>query len=231
MYDIGIDRISRGSRHIGDDHALLAQKFIDNRRFPNVWLSDNRNSRTIVFFLFSCMFREMSGHFIQHIANSQSRCRRNRNRIPDSQIIKFIDIRHKFLKIIYFIYYQNDWFLGSSKHIRNFGIGIHQSLTDVCNKYNDICCIDGNLCLLPHLREDHIAALRLNSSRINQCKFLIQPADIGINPVSGNSGSILDNGYHLPGQYVKECGFPDIRPSYNCYYWFTHISVLLYLLS
>ena len=47
--------------------------------------------------------REIGIHLIQHISQTEFRCGRNRHRLSDTQIIKFIYICHKFIKTIYLI--------------------------------------------------------------------------------------------------------------------------------
>ena len=165
----------------------------------------------------------MGDHCIQHISQSQSWSSRDRNRISDSQIIKFIYICHILVKIVNLIYNKNNRFSRSSQHICNLGIRVHKALLYICNKYNDICRINCNLCLLPHLWENDISAVRLNSSCIDQGKFSVKPVHICINSVSCHTRRILYNGDHLPCQHIKKCGFSYIRTPYNGNYRFTHL--------
>ena len=93
----------------------------------------------------------MRNHFIQHITDSQSGRRRDRNRIPDPKIIELIHVRHKFIKIIHLVDNKHNWFFRTSEHICHFGIRILKSLSDIGNEHNDICRINGDLRLLSHL--------------------------------------------------------------------------------
>ena len=90
-----------------------------------------------------------------------------------SQIIEFIHICHEFLKIIHFIDRQNNRFPGTAQHICHLGIRVHHSLSDVHQEDDNICRIDGDLRLFPHLRQNDILAFRLDTACINQCEIHI----------------------------------------------------------
>ena len=135
----------------------------------------------------------MSDNLIQHVAQPHPVCSGNGMGIPDPQIIEFIDIRHEFIKAVHLIYHQYHRFMGTPQHIRYFGIRIHQSLPYIHHKKDYVCGIYGNLGLLPHLGQDNIAAVRLNTSGIYHGKGTVQPCDIRINTIPGDTRRILNN--------------------------------------
>ena len=49
-------------------------------------------------------------------------------RITDTEVIKFIDICHALLKIVYFINNKYNRLMGPPQHVRHLGICIDQSL-------------------------------------------------------------------------------------------------------
>ena len=71
--------------------------------------------------------------------------------ISDPQIIKLVDIRHIFVKMIYLIDCQHHRLMGTPEQIRHLGIRIHKPLFYVHHKKDDIRGVNGNLGLLPHL--------------------------------------------------------------------------------
>ena len=167
------------------------------------------------------MFR----YFIKHISQSHTVCRRDRNRFSDTKIIKFIDIHHKFLNAIYFINNKDNRLTATSKHICYFCIGINQPLMNICDKDNNISCINCDLSLFSHLRKDDVTAVRLNTACIDHGKCLVQPCHICINSVSCNARCIFYNRNLLTCQRIKQCGFTYIRSAHYRYYRFAHISV------
>ena len=72
-------------------------------------------------------------------------------RIPDSQIVKFIHVRHELIKIIHLVNHQHHRLMGASEHIRHLGIRIHKALLHIHHKKDHVRGINGNLRLLPHL--------------------------------------------------------------------------------
>ena len=112
--------------------------------------------------------------------------------------------------------------MGFTKHICHLIICIHQSCLSIRQEKNDICHLDGHLCLLPHMLQHQIIGLRFNTSGIHQRKAVIQPGHVRIDPVSGNTWCILDDGDPFSHHHIKQCGFAHIGTSHDCYDWFCH---------
>ena len=127
----------------------------------------------------------------QHISDPKTGSSRDRHRISDSKIIKLIDVRHIFFKIIYLVYYKDDRLSGTPEHIRHFRIRIYKALSYVSDKNDHICSLDCNLCLFPHLGEYHVFTVRLDTSGVDHSKFFIQPCHVRIDPVSCDSRRIF----------------------------------------
>ena len=151
MKNFSINGVSCCSRDIRDDYSILSEQFIDNRRLSDVRFPYDRNPRAVIIFRLSASFRKVFRDNVKHIAKSQSGCCRDRNRIPDTKIIKLIYICHIFVKIIHFIYNKDNRLSGSSEHVRDFRIRIHKSLLHISYKNNNIRRINRNLSLLSHL--------------------------------------------------------------------------------
>ena len=216
MHYLGIHRIPCCTCNIGNDYAIFTDQTINNGRFSDVRFSDNRNFRTVVVLFHLHIFGEMAHNFIQHIADPHPVCRRDRPWIANPQIIKFIDIRHVFLEAVHFVYNQNHRLVGTAQHIRHLGICIHQSLLDIYHKQNNICRVNGDLCLLPHLGQNDVPGIRLDTAGINQGKIFIQPRNVRINTVSRNARCILYDRDHFSRQCVKQCRFSDIGSTDYC---------------
>ena len=61
----------------------------------------------------------------------------------------------------------------------------------------------------------HIITVGINAACINERKGMTQPFRVCMNAVAGNPGNIFDNADPLTGNFVKKCGFSDIRPSHD----------------
>ena len=201
---------------------VLAGQFVDQGRFAHIGFTHHRDPRDL-FRLLRCLpLGEMGHQRIQHISQSQPGGRRDGDWLSDSQIIEFIDFRHIFVKAVHLVDHKEHRLPGTPQHIRHLGIRVHQSLAHIRHKDDHIRRIYGNLRLLPHLREDDIPGIRLDSAGIYYGKIVIQPGDIGINPVSGNTGRILHNGNPLTRQGVKKRRFSHIRSAHDGHHWFAH---------
>ena len=191
--NVGINRIARGSRNVGDNHTVLLCQLVNEGGLADIRLTDDRNLRALVLLLVLRIVREVLDHFIQHISKSQHGCRRDRKRIADAEIVELIHIRHELLKAVHFVDHKHDRLAGASEHICHLGIRILQSLSDIREENNHVRRRNGNLRLLSHLRENDISAVRLNTAGIDHRKMIIQPVDVRIDTVSCHSRRILYN--------------------------------------
>ncbi len=149
--NLRIHRISGGSRNVRHNQTVLPQQFIDQGRFPYIGLAHDGYSGTVILFLFGISILEIRSHLIQHISQTHFiRCR-NGIGLPDSQIVKLIDIRHIFVKAVHLIDHQHHRLAGAAQHIGHLGIRIHQSLLHVHQENDNIRRLYGNLRLSAHL--------------------------------------------------------------------------------
>ena len=77
-------------------------------------------------------------------------------RLADAEVIKFIDIHHLTVEVVYFVDNKDNRLAASSQHIGYFCIGIYKTLAHVGNKDDNVCRVDGDLRLISHLRENDI---------------------------------------------------------------------------
>ena len=114
-------------------------------------------------------------------------------RIADSKIVKLVDARLIFDKIVNLVDNQQNTLMASAQHVSNLRVRIDQSLMEIRQEKDDIGRVNRNLGLLPHLGKDDILCIRLYSAGINQCKTSPGPLDICIDAVSGYTGCIFNN--------------------------------------
>ena len=151
MNNLRINSIPCCPCNIRYNDTVLPEKFIDDGGFSDIWFSDNGNPRSFVLLLFFVFFREIRDNCVQKVSDSKPGGCRYRIRVSDSKIIKFVDVRHKFVKIIYLVHCKNHRLFRAAQHICNLGVCIYKPLSHICNKNNHICRIYRNLRLLPHL--------------------------------------------------------------------------------
>ena len=71
VHDLCVHCISGGACNIGDDHPVLPEKTIDDRRFSHIGLSHDGDAGTVVLLVLSGPFRKMCSHCIKHISKSE----------------------------------------------------------------------------------------------------------------------------------------------------------------
>ncbi len=79
-----------------------------------------------------------------------------------------------------------------------------KALPHIHDKEDNVRRRDSNLRLLPHLGQDDVTAVRLNTAGIHQGKVHVQPGTVRVNTVSGYSRRILYDGDGLPCQYIEQ---------------------------
>ena len=213
--DLGIHRISGGTRDIRNDQTVLTQQFVDQGRLADIGLSDDGHTGAVILF-FLCLFLiKIFRYGLQHVTDSQTIHRRDRMGIANTQIVEFVDIRHILLEAVHLIDHQYHGLVGTAQHVCHLGIRIHQSLLYIHQENDHVCSLHSDLCLFPHLGQDHVLAVRLDTSCVDQGKCHIQPVDIRIDTVSGNTGCIFHNRYIFASQCIEQGGLTDIRASHH----------------
>ena len=100
-----IHRVSRCTCNIRYDQAVLPEQSVDDRGFSHIGFAHNGHPDLFILLFLSRIFREMGDNHIQQIPQPGPVRRRNGMRLPDTQIIKFIDVRHKLFKAVHLIYH------------------------------------------------------------------------------------------------------------------------------
>ena len=227
MDDLRIDRVTGRSGNVGDDHAVLAQQLIDHGALSDIRLTDEGDLDGIILVLFCRLNREVPDHLIEHVADAELVHRRYTERITEPQIIELVNIVTELLEAVDLIHTENDRLSGLPEHIRHLVVRIDETGTNIHDENDDICRIDRQLCLCTHLRQDDILGIRLDTTRIDQRKLVIQPLRIRIDTVTGHARRILHDGDLLPCNQVEQRRLTYVWTAYHRHHHFSHIFTLL----
>ena len=158
----------------------------------------------------------MLHYLIEKVSEPCLVCCGDREGISQPETVKFIDLRHgQIAVLIHLVDDKNHWFSCTPEHIRDFAVSIDKALLYIRHEQNDIRHVDGDLRLLPHLRQNHIPGVRFNAPGVDQRKSIIQPGAVRIDAVAGDARSVFHNGNIFSRKFIKQCRFSHIRPSYN----------------
>ena len=94
---------------------------------------------------------------------------------------------------------------------------------NVAQKYDNVGRVNGDLCLITHLRQNNIVRFGLDTARIDQHQLTASPFGFTVNTVAGDAGGILDDGAALSDQTVEQRTFAHVRSADDGNEWFTHV--------
>ena len=227
MHDLRIDRVTGRAGNVGDDHAVLAQQLIDHGALSDIRLTDEGDLHRIILVLFCRLDREVPDHLIEHVTDTELVYRGYTERIAEPQIIELIDIISELLEAVDLIDAENDRLSGLPEHIRHLIVCIDETGTHIHDENDDIRRIDCQLRLRTHLRQDDILGIRLDTTRIDQRKLVIQPLRIRIDTVTGHTRRILHDGDLLPCNQVEQRRLTYVWTAHHRHHHFSHIFTLL----
>ena len=95
----------------------------------------------------------------------------------------------------------------------NFDVGRQQSLPAVHEEDDDVRLLDGERGLLPHLHVHGVFGLGFEPAGVHEQELLVLPLGLGVVPVPGDAGHVLDDGEVPADDPVEEGGFADIGPA------------------
>ena len=204
IFHLCVDRIARRPRNVGDNAAVFPGNPVDQRTFAHIRLADDRHTDQLpVLFPFR-LCGEILHHTVQQITGPVAVNGGNLDRVPQTKVIKLIEIRRRLAHRVALVDAENDRTAALEQHRRNVGVRRHQAGADVRHQYNHIGRIDGQLRLRTHLRKDHIAGARLNTAGIHQRKFAPFPLAVSIDPVARDARRIVHNRQALADQLIKQ---------------------------
>ncbi len=226
VFDPGVDRVPCGSGDLRNDAAVLPRDIVDERGFPDVRFADDRNADRLLFLVIPGLFRKLFHDAVQQVAGPVPVDRRNRDRLAEPQIIKFIELRRRIPDRIALIHAKDHRaaaFLQKRRHIR---IRRDDAGAHICHEYDHIRRFDRKPGLHAHLRKDHVFGIRLDPTRIHKGKTARIPLAVPENSVSGHARRIIHNGQPSPYQFIKKRRFPHVRSADDRHNRFCQISSL-----
>ena len=96
---------------------------------------------------------------------------------------------------------------------RHLDVGRQQSLPAVHEEDDDVRLLDGKRGLLPHLHVHDVFGLGFEPAGVHEQELLVLPGGLGVIPVPGHTGHVLDDGEVPPDDPVEEGRFADVRPA------------------
>ncbi len=209
---IRVDRIAGRAGHIADEHALLAQNTIDQRRLADVRPPHNRNPRLgrLRFLLFRVPFGQPLDHFVEEIADTQPMLRGNFHHRLESELVEIEGARFRAF-VVGFVDRDDDRTALCPNRLGDFEIGRHQPLPAIDDEHEERRIFERAPAVLQHLLLKRILALAEHAGRVGQQKRNVLPVGGVLDDIAGRPGRRIHDCPPGAGYTVKKCRFPDIR--------------------
>ena len=153
----------------------------------------------------------------------------NGNRVPQSQIVKFIKVWVRRTGGVYFVYRKYDGFAAAQQHICHFMVRGGETCADIRQKNDDCGGLNGGLGLVPHKLQDQVIGAGFNAAGIDEGELPPVPVGLSIDAVPGDAGSILHNRDTPADQFVEQLRLAHIGPPHDCDNGFHRPSLPFYL--
>ena len=123
VFEMVVYRIARSTRHIGNDHSLLAEELVYNRAFACVRLTDNGYfNRIVILFLRLILAGRKLQNSIENIARARTVNRGNSNRVIETKLVKFVKSKRQITDGVYFVYTENYGLFASFKKLSDLSV-------------------------------------------------------------------------------------------------------------
>ena len=222
-----IHRIAGSARDVGHDGALFARDAVNQRGFARVGAADHRHTDHIGILFLLRFVRQILEHRIQQIAGAVSVHRGYRDRVAQPQIIELIKVGGQTADVVALVDRQHHRLAAFLQHHRDIRIVGGDTGQQIGHQHDHIRLFDRELRLPPHLGQDHIVRIRLDTAGIRQHKRTSAPFTRRKQPVTGHARRIFYDRQPLPDQFIKQGGLSNIGSPHNRHHRPCHTAHLL----
>ena len=230
------DRIARNPRLWPRQKPVLAQKTVDQRRFPHIRASRNRNpERTIdINILVLDLDRRSNNEFalLALLRNNDlvrpvfphrqierveplAMFRRHRDRIPEPELECFVTVQNARLALR-LVGEQDHRLRRTPNAIGKMLVGRGQTRARIDHKKNNIGRFNRPFRLPAHPVQQRVGKALFQPRRIHNNKIQIAEMALAFAPVTCDTGAIIDERELFPDKTVEKRRFTNIRSADQC---------------
>ena len=202
--EIRVNGIAGRTGNLADEHPLLAQDPIDERRLPDVRTADNRNPRFRLFrfLLFRLALRQPLDHLVEEVADPLPVLRGNLHDGVEPELVEIE--RPRLCALVVGLVDRNDDRTPFRAHsFRDFEVRWHQPFASIDDKHKDGRVFERAPAMLEHLFLKRILTLAEHAGRICQQERHIAPVGRLLDHVARRTGSRVDDGPAGAGYAVE----------------------------
>ncbi len=198
----GVDRVPGRSLDVGDDRALFFQDRVYKRAFTDIRPS-NDAKRGNALIRRQIAIRHILDDFVKQIPQSKAMRAANRDRIPQSQLVKFIRV-HPQGFIVGFVDRQNNRLLRFLQPARDRDVVADDAFPGGYEHDDHIRFLDGDIDLHVDFLGKRLV-FQLDPACVNDPVLLGQPLHLSINSIPGHARRVFDDAFAFADQCVKNC--------------------------
>ena len=188
---------------------------IDERGFAHIGLADDGHLDAVVLFLSPVLLREVLQALVQQIAGAVPVYGGDRDRVSQSQGVKFIYRGVGGAGGVRLVHRQHHRLAGTEQHVGHILVRGGDAGADIRDQNDHGGGVDGDLGLLPHEEQNLTVGAGLNAAGVHHVKFSAAPLALGVKPVAGDAGGVLNDGEPLSHQAVEKHGLSHIGAAYD----------------
>ena len=170
-----IGRITGGACDVRNNNRFPACNAVDQRGFARIRSADDGNGDAVFIVFFLGAKVQMLIDRIQQVAGAMSVQGGHRNRLSQTEVVKFVKFRWWFAHSVAFVDAQYNRLAALLQHCSDLLIGGGDAGFHIHHQNNDLCTFNRHLCLTAHLRNDNIIRIRLDTAGIDQHNLMVAP--------------------------------------------------------
>ena len=211
----GVHRVPGGAGHVADNDPLFAQNVVDERGFAHIGLANDGHLDAVVLFLPLVLLREVLQALVQQVAGAVAVYGGDGDGVSQSQGVKFIYRGVGGSRGVGLVHRQHHGLAGTKQHVGHILVRGGDAGADIRDQNDHGGGVDGDLGLLPHEEQNLAVGAGLNAAGVHHVKFSAAPLALGIEPVAGDAGGVLNDGEPLSHQAVEKHGLSHIGAAYD----------------
>ena len=179
----GINGVAGGAGLVGHDHPVLTQDAVGQAGFAHVGAADDGH-RDAVLFNDRLTEIQVGADGVQQVARAVTVHRRNGHDFVKAQVIELVQLHGGLAHVVALVDRQNDRLMAAAQHVGHILVRRGQAVADIHHHDDAVGGVNGDLGLLPHVGQDALGGLGLNTARVHQHELVAVPLAVGKNAVA-----------------------------------------------
>ena len=171
---VRVDRVARGTSHVGDDVALLTDESIDERRLTRVGSADDSDTWSIEGLVDVFAFGEVLRDGIEEVTRTATADSGDRHRVTEAEAVE-LSCLVVLGEVVRLVRHEEDGLLRAAELGGDLIIKVGDAALDVDDEEDDIGFLHGDLHLLVDLAFEDIFATYYPTAGVDDGELAVEP--------------------------------------------------------